>query len=479
MQHRGILAFLILVICLLNESCSQPDKNQTPNVIVIISDDQGWADIGYNNDAVYTPNLDRLARNGIIFRQHYSMPQCTPTRIALFTGRYPGRFGNEGLQASNEKVLPDGTFTLAEMFRRAGYSTFLCGKWHMGSSEECGPNNYGFDESYGSLAGAIGMYDHRYREGEYGITWHRNHKIIDGYENGVHATDLVAGEAIKYIEKEHEKPFFMYLAFHAPHTPLDERGDFTDQPTRIDPADTGKWLNEDQISWFNDPEGKIQSEPDPEKRLFLATVNHLDHAIGNIIEALDKKGLRENTLVLYTSDNGPQVNWPGNAYPDDLELTDFNQPIPMKGSKTDVWEGGINVPGFISWPGKIQSSNVNDPTHVVDFLPTLASIIGYEEIENIASDGIDLSPVLFNGDTTINRDLYWIWNKNINRWALRYEDWKIVSYGTETPVSPGDWQLFNILQDKKEEMNISGTHPDKTRELHFMFLEQRAKDTKN
>jgi len=478
MQLRIIFGFLILLICILCESCSGSDKNESPNVIVIIADDQGWADIGYNNPAVYTPNLDRLASEGLTFRQHYSMPQCTPTRIALFTGRYPGRFGDEGLQASNEKVLPDGTFTLADMFSEAGYDTFLCGKWHMGSSPESGPNNYGFDESYGSLAGAIGMYDHRYRPGEYGITWHRNHEIIDGYENGVHATDLVACEAIRYIEKEHENPFFMYLAFHAPHTPLDERGDFIDQPTMIDPSDTSRWINENRIPWFNDPEGKIQAEEDPEKRLFLAVVHHLDRAIGEVIKALDRKGMRENTLVFYTSDNGPQVNWPGNAYPDDLQLTDFNQPLPMKGYKTDVWEGGIHVPGFINWPAKLDPGDINDPTHVVDLLPTLASIIGYEELKNIELDGVDLSPVLFSSDTSIKRNLYWIWNKNTNRWALRFEDWKIVNYGIEQPGSPDDWQLYNIVLDKNERFNKADSCQDIVKELHSMFLKQRAGDIK-
>ena len=120
-------------------------------------------------------------------------------------------------------------------------------------------------------------------------------------------------------------PFFLYLAYHAPHTPLDERGEFVDTPTQLDPDNPKRWLNEDKIKWFNDPEGIIQSEPDPEKRLFLAVLYHLDHGIGQVIKALDASGQRDNTLILFTSDNGPQVNWPGNAYPDDLKLTDFNQ----------------------------------------------------------------------------------------------------------------------------------------------------------
>lgn len=477
MNKQGLSFPLILALLLLFQSCSDQKVEDSPNVILIIADDQGWADIGYNNSGVYTPNLDRLASGGVIFSQHYSMPQCTPTRIAAFTGRYPGRFGTAGLQASNDQVLPTGTLTLANMFRSVGYATFLCGKWHMGSLPEFGPNNYGFDESYGSLAGAIGMYDHRYRQGRYEITWHRNHEIIPGYDNGIHATDLVAGEAIKYIRRKHNKPFFMYLAFHAPHTPLDERGDFVDQPTQIDPDDTLRWINEDEIEWFNDPEGKIQAEADPEKRLFLAVVHHLDHAIGRIVQALEEKGLRENTLILYTSDNGPQVNWPGDAYPDDLRLTDFNQQIPMKGSKTDVWEGGIHVPGFASWPGQLMPKSISEATHVVDFLPTLATIIGYDNLHSYDMDGTDLTSILFSNDSLNRRDLYWIWNSEIDRWALRYGDWKIVRYSVEEPVEPSDWQLFNIAQDKEEGSDLSYSYPDTTRILHNMFLIQRDKDT--
>jgi arylsulfatase A-like enzyme len=238
-------------------ACAGRLDDERPNVIVIITDDQGWADIGYNNPAVYTPNLDALAASGAVFVNHYVMPQCTPTRVAVMTGRYPGRFGNHCLQASNAQALPRGTPTLATMFRECGYETSLCGKWHLGSGFEAGPNHFGFDESYGSLAGAVGMYDHRYRRGKFEETWHRNQQLIAGREDGVHATDLVAREAVRVIERKRAKPFFLYLAFHAPHTPLDERGTFVDRPTQLDPDNASRWLDEDEIPWFNDPDGKI------------------------------------------------------------------------------------------------------------------------------------------------------------------------------------------------------------------------------
>jgi len=454
-----------------------PPFKEKPNVILILSDDQGWADIGYNNPKVYSPHLDQLARSGATFVQHYVMPQCTPTRVALMTGRYPGRFGPQAQEATNDPVFPLGTPTLAGMFKASGYATFLCGKWHLGTTPEYGPNNFGFDHSYGSFTGAIGMYDHRYRKGEFYENWHRNHEVIEGSENGAHATDLITREAIRIIEEDREQPFFLYLPYHAVHTPLDERGEFVDQPTKPDPDHPGRWINEDRIRWFNDPAGKIQSEPDPEKRLLLATVYHLDSAIGELIEALERSGQRENTLILFSSDNGPQMNWGGNAYPDDLKLTDFNQPLPMRGHKQDVWEGGIHVPGFANWPGRIAPKTVDDPVHIIDWFPLLAGLIDYHPEPPIAWDGIDISETLISNEPLPRRELYWIWNRWTNRWALRYGDWKIVKYGTGEP-SAGAWQLFNLADDPQEEKDLAAQYPEVVSSLHQRFLAQRGKDVK-
>jgi len=252
-----------------------------------------------------------------VLAKQYVMPQCTPTRVALMTGRYPSRFGGSALSASNEPAFPLGTPTISKMFQDSGYETFLCGKWHLGSTVEHGPLKFGFDHSYGCLTGAVGMYDHRYRKGKFQNTWHRDGQLIEGHENGTHATDLVADEAIRIIKAKRKKPLFLYVPFQSVHTPLDERGKFVDRPTQLDPDDSNRWLDEDRIKWFNDPGGLIQSESDPEKRLFLAAVHHLDDAVGRIAKALDESGQRENTLIVFSSDNGPQVSWPGNAYPND------------------------------------------------------------------------------------------------------------------------------------------------------------------
>ncbi len=455
--------------------------NSRPNIVVIISDDQGWADIGYNNTKVYSPNLDALAKGGLVFKQHYVMPQCTPTRVALMTGRFPSRFGNAALQASNAPAFPLGTTTMASMLKSQGYETFLCGKWHLGSTPEHGPRRFGFDHSYGSLAGAVGMYDHRYRPGEFYETWYRDDELVEGFENGRHATDLVTDEAVKIIHDQRDSPLFLFVPYHSVHTPLDERGDFTNRPTQLDPDNSKRWLDEDEITWFNDPQGLIQSESDPEKRLLLAAVNHMDDCIGRIVKALDETGQRENTLILFSSDNGPQVNWNGNAYPDDLKLTDFNQPLPFRGKKIDVWEGGIHVPGLANWPGTIDQGESDQLVHIVDWLPTLAKLCAgqNEQAHQIPCDGVDLSGVLLRGEQIADRDLYWVWGGGSTKWALRHGDWKVVKNGKGAPAQPADWGLFNLADDPQESKNLAESNPEMLNQMHEKFLKQRAADKKS
>jgi len=397
------------------------------------------------------------------------MPQCTPTRVALMTGRYPGRFGGHAMRASNDPAFPHGTPTLAKMFQDAGYETFMSGKWHLGSTDAHGPNFFGFDESHGSLTGAVGMYNHRYHaknDTPYDPTWHRNHVLIPGSENGIHVTDLTRNEAVKFIQ---------YLPFHAPHTPLDERGQFVDTPTQIDPANPHRWLNEDKITWFNDPAGKIQAEESRDKRLMLATLHHLDSAIGDIVDALEKSGQRQNTIILFSSDNGPWVNNNSGGYPDNVYHTDYNQPDRLRGKKLDVWEGGIHVPGFINWPEHIEPGKVTELVHIIDWFPTLASII--DKPQKINFDGVDLSPLLLKNEKIAERDLYWTWKPDIDRWALRYKNWKIVNYGDTQPEA-GEWQLFNLEIDPSETTNLAEKYPEQVIDLHKRFLNQRLKDKK-
>ena len=187
-----------------------------PNILFILADDLGWGDVGYHGSNIRTPNIDRLVETGVELDRHYVQPMCTPTRAALLTGRYPSRFGPHATVPSNHPVLADGYETLASTLRNAGYDTGLFGKWHLGSSPKYAPNEFGFDWSYGSLAGGVDPYNHRYKAGPYSRTWHRNGKPVD--ERG-HVTDLIVSEAVEWIESR-RNPWFCYVPFTAVHVPV-------------------------------------------------------------------------------------------------------------------------------------------------------------------------------------------------------------------------------------------------------------------
>ena len=319
------------------------ETSSTPNIVVIVADDLGWADVGYHNPEMRTPHIDSLVESGVELDCHYVMPVCTPTRVAFLTGRYPSRFGNHCTQPSNERALALGTPTLASLLRECGYDTALIGKWHLGSKPEWGPNHYGFNHSYGSLAGGMAPYDHRYRltRPQFTVTFHRNHEFVE--EPG-HTTDLMTNEAIKWINKERKKPFFLYLPYQAVHVPLVENPVWWEKNRHIASSD---------------------------RRLFAAATTHLDSAIGRIVDALDQSGHRDNTLLVFFSDNGGLNSHVGGKYPPpDPPLHNFSSNLPLRGQKGETYEGGIRVPAFVNWPTVLQSRKVTAPGHVVDWLPT-------------------------------------------------------------------------------------------------------------
>lgn len=419
-----------------------PEK---PNFLLIVSDDQGWNDIGYHNPEVRTPRLDELARTGAELDCHYVQPQCTPTRVALLTGRYPSRFGRHCCQASNERALPPGTPTIASVLRSRGYATGMSGKWHLGSKPEWGPNHYGFDSSHGSLAGAVGMYDHRYRlNTPFAETWHRDHEPLE--ELG-HVTDLTAAEAISWVEAyaDGDRPWFFYVPFHAVHTPLVE-GD----PT------------------WHARNGHIE---DPERRLYAAALTHLDDAIGRIVDALDRTGQRERTLIVFTSDNGAQVDHEGGAYPPpDPALTDFSSNKPLRGRKTQVWEGGYRVPALANWPGVIRPRKIDTPMHAVDWAPTFTRLAGGEPTGDGPYDGRDVWGTINGADPTEPRTIYITWGAKKTRDALRHGDWKIARDGES------DWRLHNLAEDPYETTDLAGERPDVVRSLVERFRAERNRD---
>jgi arylsulfatase A-like enzyme len=417
-----------------------------PNIVVIVADDLGYDDVGYRSAVIRSPHIDKLVESGVQLENFYVQPQCTPTRVAILTGRYPSRFGTHVTQANNTQALAFGTPTLASALQSTGYKTGIVGKWHLGSKPEWGPLKFGFQESYGALAGAIGVYDHRYRltQPQYTNTWHRNDELIPD-EPG-HHVDLVAAEAESFIERHADEPFFLYLPFFATHVPLQEPED---------------WLN------------KVAHIENPDRRLFAATVAHMDHAIGRVVEALDKAEIRDNTVIWFTSDNGGLNNHGGNTYPPpDPKLRNFSSNKPLRGQKTEVYEGGMRVPAFVSWPGHLEPRVVNAPMHAVDIMPTLMNLVGASVEPTPDFDGQNVWPVIKSGTPpTEPRDFYWVQGAGRQRIAMRSGDWKLLRNGTDQA-----FQLFNIAEDPNETNNLADEMPERVAELKAMIEAEKKSD---
>ncbi len=335
---------------------------------------------------------------------------------------------------------------MASLLKAQEYATGMSGKWHMGSKPEWGPNHYGFDYSHGSLAGAVGMYDHRYRlNSPFVKTWHRNHEFIE--EDG-HVTDLTAAESVRWIEShtEEDKPWFFYVPFQAVHVPLVEK----------DP----QW--EELNKHFESAD----------RRLYAAAVSHMDWAVGQMMDALGRTGQQQRTLVIFTSDNGAQGYHRGNVYPPpDPKLVDFSSNKPLRGMKGTVYEGGYRVPAIASWPGKLNPHKLTTPMHVSDWLPTIAGLVEYEVEEDPAWDGQDVWPMLTGQNTEpAQRTIYIVWGKHRLREALRHGNLKILR-SRDTP-----WEMYDLEKDPYETTNLAEKMPEKLNELLEVYRLERAKD---
>ena len=428
-------------------SCEEKPPGK-PNILLIVIDDMGWGDIGYNSDDILSPNLDKLAENGIKFSQHYVNPECTPTRVSLLTGRFPNRFGLHCSSASNDQAFPFETVTLASALRSQGYNTAISGKWHLGSLLNWGPLKYGFNHAYGGLAGALGMYDHRYRLNRepYTRTWYRNDEYID--EEG-HVYDLVTDHAINLLENKFskEEPFFLYLPFHGVHTPL---------------VETEKWLH------YN------KHIKNPSRQLFAAAVSHLDDQIGRVITTLEKTGQRENTLIIVLSDNGGFPNYSGGQYPPpDPKLTNFSSNGPLRGQKGQPYEGGIRVPAFVNWPGKLMPGTTDATVHAVDWMPTLCNLVNYKPEEDLKWDGMDIWSFITGEKSVPDHPRLLYWNYWDIRIALRYGDWKLVY-----PTGNATAELYNLAIDPYEQNDLAQIETDQLKILLLKLEETRVLDQK-
>lgn len=416
-----------------------------PNILLIIADDLGWQDVGWHGGIYRTPNLDRLVREGVELDRHYVQPVCTPTRTALLSGRWTSRFGPQALSPSNLRVYAPGTVTLASALKEAGYSTSMAGKWHLGSKPEWGPNQYGFDHSYGSLNGAVDPWTHQYRKGPYLDTWHRDGRIFQEEGN---ATELVAQEIGQRI-REASSPWFIYVPFHAVHLPVDAPEKYKD-------------LYRDQT--FGETPDRAEA-----MRRMGAFVSQMDAKVGEFVSILEETKQRDRTLIVFSSDNGglaagknPYV---GNV-PDSPVLSSNR---PLRGYKNQLYEGGIRVSAFANWPGVLRPRKIDEVLHAVDWMPTLTRLAACASPAGLQVDGMDLWPLLSGEVESLPSRAIYIPHPG-GRVLIR-DGWKLITYNDQRKP-----QLFDVRRDPGETKNLSEQEPKKMADLQAAMLELRKAD---
>ena len=389
-----------------------------PNVIVILADDMGWGDMSYTGSEIDTPNLDRLAEEGMRLTSFYAAaPMCSPTRAALLTGRYPHSVGVPELASPASRgavpvlALDHEAVTLPEVLGPHGYTSMLAGKWHLGFAPENWPRTHGFDVFWGSLLGTPGFYDVL-------ETYHNETPIeVDGY-----FTDRITDEAVAYIRSSHDGPFFLYLAYNAPHYPLEAPAELVYEYRRRFPG-AGLFA------------------------IYAAMVEQMDVGIGRVLEALETLGLEDNTLVVFTSDNGPSAEI--KSYGLDGAMRSAG---PLRGHKFSTHEGGIRVPFVARWPGRIPANTVREETATtMDLMPTILAAAGVPPPSQ-ELHGISLLPLLEGGALTRQEPLHW---ENQHNMGVRQGHWKLVhQYWTEAPA------LYRIDRDLIEQHDLAGKHPE-------------------
>lgn len=419
-------------VAALGQPSTKPSSK--PNIVYILADDLGWKDVGFHGSDIRTPNIDRLAETGVRLEQFYAQPMCTPTRAALLTGRYPMRYGLQTLV-----ILPDQTYglptterLLPQALKENGYSTAIVGKWHLGHAKrEYWPRQRGFDYHYGPLIGEIDYFTHEMHGQR---DWYRNNQPLK--EKG-YVTTLLGQDAVRLIGKhDTQKPLFMYLAFTAPHTPYQAPQDYLD---------------------------KYKSVAEPQRRAYSAMITAMDDQIGNVVQALEKRGMRDNTIIVFHSDNGGtrsalfagQIETKG-ALPADNG--------PFRDGKGSLYEGGTRVAALVNWPGRIKPGILDQPMHVVDWFPTLTTLAGDRPDGGLPLDGLDMWPTLTEGKPSPRQEV--IYNIEMFRGAVRQGDWKLFWRTT----LPSRIELFNIAKDPSEKDNLAEQNPALVADLQRRIL---------
>lgn len=458
---------------LLFTACQNQQKQitepQKPNIVYILADDLGYGDLScYGQKLFSTPNIDKLAENGLKFTQHYSgSTVCAPSRSSLMTGQHTGNTfirGNKEWQPEGQYPLKAEAYTLAEALQDAGYVTGAFGKWGLGyPGSEGDPNNQGFDEFFGYNCQRLA---HNYYPGH---LWDNQEKVVleenSGDNFAIYAPELIHQRALQFLEKNQDKPFFMFYPNVIPHAelllPEENLAEFR-----------GKFLPEKEFKGAEpgDPgfrEGPYGTQPESHAA-FAAMVTLLDRQVGEVVSKLRELGIYDNTIIMFTSDNGPHME--GGADPDY-----FNSNGPLRGYKRDLYEGGIRVPMIAVWEGKINAGTETDhPSAFWDVFPTLGEITGATVPEDI--DGISFLPTLLdnNEEQKEHEYLYWEFHERGGRQAVRKGDWKLVRYNVLDPEKITT-ELYNLSTDLGEENNVAEQHPEIVKELSEIMKNARTK----
>ena len=418
----------VLLGGLVAAAASARPPSRKPNIVHIVADDLGWKDVGFNGATdIRTPNIDALAAGGARFSQFYVQPMCTPTRAAIMTGRYPFRYGLQTavIPSVSAYGLDTTEWLLPQALREAGYETAIIGKWHLGHADKkFWPKQRGFDYQYGAMIGELDYFTHE----EHGVLdWFRDNEPVrePGY-----TTTLIGRDAVRLIE-EHDtsKPLYLYLAFNAPHTPYQAPKEYIDRFSGIS---------------------------DPTRRTYAAMVACLDDEIGRVIAALEKKKMRDNTLILFHSDNGGTRSAMFAGVMADMSKVK----IPCdngeyREGKGTLYEGGTRVCALANWPGHVKAQNVDGLVHAVDVYPTVAALAGASTEKCKPLDGSNVWETVAEGKPSPRSEI--VYNVEPFRGAVRQGDWKLVW----RTLLPQKVELFDLRQDPSEKNNLASQHPEK------------------
>ena len=420
--------FLVAAACIsltqLLSGALQAAEPTKPNIIYILADDLGWKDVGFHGSDIQTPNLDKLAVEGVRLERHYTAPMCTPTRAALMTGRYPMRYGLQVgvIPGAGTYSLAKDEFLLPQMLKDAGYKTYMSGKWHLGhAKKEFWPNHRGFNSFYGATVGEIDHFLHA----SHGVAdWYRDDTAIEeeGFDNS-----LFGAEAVRVVNAHDTKdPFFLYLAFTAPHTPFQAPQDYLD---------------------------RYPSIADPNRKAYAAMISVIDDEVGKLVAALEKRGMRDNTLIVFSSDNGGVRS---SLFSGDTKVTG-DLPAsngPYRDGKGTLYEGGTRVVALANWPGRIKAGVVDEPIHVTDWLPTFAKLAGGGTEKCKRLDGTDVWQTVSTGAQSPRKEV--LYNVDPLGGAISVANWKLVWKAS----LPQKVEVFDLKRDPAETKNLASEHPD-------------------